>query len=240
MPSQIYKPDKVQGPFDAIVIGSGIGGLAAAGLLAREGRRVLVLERHYVAGGFTHTFSRKGYEWDVGLHYVGEVHRKNSILARVLEVLTGGVLQWNKMPAVYDRICIGDEVFDYEAPRERLRERLEERFPKERGAIAEYFRLVDEVNGAAKSFYMAKALPAALGALARGLLSRRFHRLSDCTTYEVLSGLTSDPRLIGVLTAQYGDYGLPPKQSSFAIHALVTRHYFDGGNYPVGGSGRIA
>ncbi len=240
MPPQIYKPDKVQGPFDAIVIGSGIGGLAAAGLLARKGRRVLVLERHYVAGGFTHTFSRKGYEWDVGLHYVGEVHRKNSILSRVLEALTGGALQWNKMPAIYDRVCFGDEVFDYEAPRERLRQRLEERFPKERGAIAEYFRLVDEVNGAAKSFYMAKALPAALGALAGGLLSRRFHRLSDCTTYEVLSGLTSDPQLIGVLTAQYGDYGLPPKQSSFAIHALVTRHYFDGGNYPVGGSGRIA
>ncbi|MFO1464058.1 MAG: NAD(P)/FAD-dependent oxidoreductase [bacterium] len=240
MPAQIYKPERLKGPFDAIVIGSGIGGLGVAGTLAKRGRKVLVLERHYVAGGFTHTFSRKGYEWDVGLHYVGEVHRKNSILTRVLEVLTDGQLQWNKMPAVYDRVCIGDEVFDYEAPRERLVANLEARFPRERRAIAEYFRLVDEVNAAAKHFYMAKALPPAIGSLAGGLLSRKFHRLSDSTTYEVLSGLTSDPRLIGVLTAQYGDYGLPPRQSSFAIHALVTRHYFDGGNYPVGGAGRIA
>lgn len=240
MPSQIYKPERLQGPFDAIVIGSGIGGLAVAGLLARQGRKVLVLERHYIAGGFTHTFSRKGYEWDVGLHYVGEVHRKNSILTRVLDTLTDENLKWNKMPAVYDRVCFGEEVFDYEAPRQRLQQNLEKRFPKEQAAIAQYFRLVDEVNAAAKNFYMVKAMPGAVRGLFGGLMSRRFHRLSDCTTYEVLSGLTSDPQLIGVLTAQYGDYGLPPKQSSFAIHALVTRHYFDGGNYPIGGSARIA
>ena len=37
-------------------------------------RRVacLVLEKHYEAGGYTHVFKRKGYEWDVGVHYIGE------------------------------------------------------------------------------------------------------------------------------------------------------------------------
>ena len=63
-----YKQHPVTGAWDVIVIGSGIGGLAAAGLLARHaGKRVLVLERHYTAGGFTQTFSRPGFEWDVGL-----------------------------------------------------------------------------------------------------------------------------------------------------------------------------
>lgn len=48
--------------WDAIVVGSGIGGLTAAVLLgAHGGKRVLVLERHYAAGGFTHTFRRPGY-----------------------------------------------------------------------------------------------------------------------------------------------------------------------------------
>jgi all-trans-retinol 13,14-reductase len=58
---------------DMIVIGSGMGGLATAALLARlHGRKILVLERHYRAGGFTHTFTRRGgFEWDVGVHYVG-------------------------------------------------------------------------------------------------------------------------------------------------------------------------
>ena len=57
--------------WDAIIIGSGAGGMAAAAALARLGRRVLLLEKHYVAGGLTHEFSRQGYRWDVGVHYLG-------------------------------------------------------------------------------------------------------------------------------------------------------------------------
>ncbi len=60
------------------------------------------------------------------------------------------------------------------------------------------------------------------------------------TTKQVLDGLTSDARLKAVLAAQWGDYGLPPGQSSFAAHAIITKHYFNGGSYPVGGAGRIA
>ncbi len=56
--------------YDCIVIGSGIGGLTVATLLARVGKkRVLVLERHFKPGGFTHSFRRQEFEWDVGLHY---------------------------------------------------------------------------------------------------------------------------------------------------------------------------
>ena len=42
-----------------------------------------------------------------------------------------------------------------------------------------------------------------------------------------------------MLTAQWGDYGLPPARSSFAIHAIVAEHYFDGASYPVGGASVI-
>ncbi|MFM9559395.1 oleate hydratase, partial [Streptomyces caniscabiei] len=47
--------------WDAIVIGSGIGGLTTAAFLARTGQRVLVLEKHSTAGGATQTFRRAGY-----------------------------------------------------------------------------------------------------------------------------------------------------------------------------------
>jgi phytoene dehydrogenase-like protein len=77
----------------AIVIGSGIGGLASAALLAKHGgQRVLVLERHYVAGGYTHTFQRHGYEWDVGVHYIGEV-QPGTLLRALFDELTEAQLE---------------------------------------------------------------------------------------------------------------------------------------------------
>jgi len=67
-----------------------------------------------------------------------------------------------------------------------------------------------------------------------------FYKIILLVPYEVLSSLTTNETLIKVLTAQYGDYGLPPKQSSFSMHASVARHYFDGGSFPIGGSSQIA
>lgn len=58
-------------PVDCVVIGTGMGGLSCAAMLAREGKKVIVLEQHDVAGGCTHTFTEKGYEFDTGLHYIG-------------------------------------------------------------------------------------------------------------------------------------------------------------------------
>ena len=59
-------------------------------------------------------------------------------------------------------------------------------------------------------------------------------------TYEVLSELTDNQDLIAVLCGQWGNMGLPPKQSAFMMHAMIARHYLYGGYYPVGGSWRIA
>ncbi|MCG6162365.1 NAD(P)-binding protein, partial [Leptospira bandrabouensis] len=61
--------------YDVIIIGSGIGGLTAASILSQvANKKVLVLERHFKLGGFTHTFKRLGkFEWDVGIHYIGDL-----------------------------------------------------------------------------------------------------------------------------------------------------------------------
>lgn len=58
--------DRVPEALDAIIIGSGVGGLTAAAILAKAGKRVLILEQHDQAGGCTHTFEIKGFEFDVG------------------------------------------------------------------------------------------------------------------------------------------------------------------------------
>ena len=71
--------------FDAIVVGSGMSGGWSEKELCERGLKVLVLERHYVAGGFTHVFKRKGYEWDVGIHYIGEVQNLNSPIRKMFD-----------------------------------------------------------------------------------------------------------------------------------------------------------
>ncbi len=237
---EIFKPEKVPSNLDVIVIGSGIGGLSTAILLARQGKRVLVLERHYVAGGFTHTFARKGYEWDVGVHYLGEVHRPRSVLRQIFDSLSGSQLHWQSMDPIYDRICFPGESYDYEAPLETWKQRMFQAFPQETRAIESYLEAVFSVTQATKNFFMERALPPLAQSLAGPWLRKKFLRYSDRSTLEVLKSFTSNPKLIAVLTGQYGDYGLPPSQSSFAIHAIVTQHYFAGAAYPIGGSSQIA
>ena len=70
-------------------------------------------------------------------------------------------------------------------------------------------------------------------------MRKKYLDYASKTTDEVLRSITQNETLIKVLTGQYGDYGLPPKQSSFAMHATVVRHYFNGGSFPVGGSSQI-
>ena len=227
-------------PYDAIVIGSGVGGLGAAALLAKHGRqKVLVLERHYTAGGYTHVFHRPGYEWDVGVHYIGDV-QPGTVLRAVFDEVTDGKLEWADMGPVYDRIVIGDETYDLPKGELNLRAALCERFPGEETAIGRAFEMVHDALSTSLRFHAEKALPPALAAVVGPWMRRKFLRYSDRTTRQVLESLTSNQKLIAVLTGQFGDYGLPPAQSSFMMHAMLVNHYFEGGYYPVGGAGRIA
>ena len=236
-----YRPELLKGKYDAIVIGSGIGGLTTAALLSQAGKRVLVLERHYMAGGFTHAYKRKGYEWDVGVHYIGGVQNHRSTLRRLFDHISEGRLEWARITEnAYDRITIAGESYDYVSGLEPFRQQMLEYFPNENRAIEQYLQLVFEVERSSRSFFMNKALPPLFSAMTHPFMSRRFQGLADRTTREVISKLSDDKRLLGVLTGQWGDYGLPPGQSSFAIHAMIVRHYLDGANYPVGGASSIA
>ncbi len=74
---------------DVIVIGSGIGGLCAAGLLARYGKRVIVCESHTISGGAAHSFRRRGFEFDSGPSFYCGLTDTQSLnpLKQVLDVL---------------------------------------------------------------------------------------------------------------------------------------------------------
>jgi all-trans-retinol 13,14-reductase len=145
--------------YDAIVIGSGLGGLAYAAIMAKMGKKVLVLEKHYVAGGFTHVFKRKDYEWDVGIHYVGEMHREFTFMRYLFDHITDCELKWEEMDEVYDRVVIGENVYDFKKGYENFVGMLYARFPGEEQAIDRYVELVRRSSGLGKNFFKERILP---------------------------------------------------------------------------------
>ncbi len=237
-----FKQHKITEQYDVICIGSGISCMTAAAILAREGQKVLVLERHYTAGGYTHVFKRKGYEWDVGIHYIGGVTHPKAMLATMFHYITDGQLEWADMGEVYDRVRFGDEAFDFYKGPENFSAKLKEYFPDsaDHNAIDQYLDLIKQVNNASSTYFAEKALPYSVSKMMGDQMRAPFLRFAQQTTLEVLEELTDNRKLIAVLTAQFGDYGLSPAKSSFAMHAMLVNHYLHGGGFPVGGSARIA
>lgn len=227
---------------DVIVIGSGIGGLAAAAALAKSGRRVLVVEQHFVLGGLTQTFSRPPYEFATGVHYlagVGETPEPENRLGRMLHWLSDGRLGFAPVGSPYDIVRLPDLEFPIEAPREAYVQRLKASFPAESAAIGTYFAACDEARRAAMSLFASKALPAPLATLVRWLNSGRIHRALDVTSADAVQGIR-DHRLRALLLARWGTYGLPPAEAPFAVHAMVMASYFPGAYFPIGGPNKFA
>ncbi len=173
------------------------------------------------------------------MHYVGDV-APGSTVRRMFDEISDGRIEWADMGEVYDRVIIGGEAYDLPKGRRNLRDMLVSRFPAEEAGIDGYFEAVRQAASSSLPFQVAKTLPGPVQEESGPMMRRSFTRWADRTTREVLEELTADQRLIAVLTAQFGDYGLPPAESSFAMHALLVHHYFRGGYYPVGGSGVIA
>lgn len=224
---------------DHVIIGSGIGGLTTAIWLAKSGKKVVVLERHYTPGGFTHSFKRKkGFIWDVGVHYVGNVEKGNQ-LRLFFDLITTKKLDWEPIGDVYDVIHIGKNTYRFKAGEEEFKKQLLLYFPNEAIAINTYFKLIKNINKRASLFFIEKSFEPILQKTIGWIFRKRFHTYSKKTTYQVLNELTTNQELIAVLCGQCGNYGLAPKQSSFAAHAIVISHFMNGGYYPKGGSNQI-
>ncbi|MDO5102541.1 MAG: FAD-dependent oxidoreductase [Lautropia sp.] len=225
--------------YDIIVIGSGIGGLTAAGLLARVAhKRVLVLEKHLEPGGLTHSFRRDGASWDVGVHYIGQMgeHSPNRLL---FDYLSAGKLQWNPMPDAFERFVYPGMDFRVPSDAGRYQQALIEAFPDERAAIEKYFRDLRRAARWAGWHFMQDMVPGFFVPVLR-LLRRFDQRFGAQTTGDYLKQHIRSPALRALLGTQWGDYGLPPARSPFALHATIVTHYLQGAWFPAGGSAQIA
>lgn len=226
--------------FDAIVIGSGMSGLTCASLLTQlENKKVLILERHFTPGGFTHSFGRKRhYEWDVGVHYVGEMNRGSHYRA-LFDFVSGNAVPWRAMPERFDRFVYPGLSFDARCGLHRFRADLIDRFPEEQQALEQYFK--DLISGARwyGRLMLARLLPGWLWPISSSL-TRAGRSLAMMTTGDYLQQRFRDETLRAVLASQWGNAGIPPGLSAFSVHAVIACHYLDGGYYPVGGAQTIA
>ncbi len=128
--------------YDVVIIGSGLGGLVCGSLLAREGMKVLVLERQAQPGGCMQSYQRDGLSFDTGFHYVGGL-AEGQQLHHVFSHLGLMQLPWIRLDMDgFDRVTIRQQTFPLAQGYDHFANTLGEFFPQEKMALKQYVELL--------------------------------------------------------------------------------------------------
>jgi all-trans-retinol 13,14-reductase len=224
--------------FDAVIIGSGLGGLCCAAAFARQGFKALVLEHHNKPGGYATTFKRPGgYVFDVSLHSttVGERDGIHNLIPGFPEIKE---IEFVPHPYLY-RIIYPD--YDFRVAQKDLPgyiRTLIGYFPDEKEGIQ---RIFDDMKGLAQDI---NKYSNAGGQVDMMNFPREYPYLFKSynkTWGEMLDSRIKNPKLKAIISSLWGYYGLPPSKLSSLYYALPTIGYLqEGGYYPVGRSQKIS
>lgn len=230
------KNEVLDNQYDIIFIGSGMGTLTAASLLAQFAKKkILILEKHFQPGGFTHEFQRKQgrYHWDVGIHYVGDMHEEG-LCRKLSDKITRKKLVWKRMSEPFERLVFPTRNFDIYGDPEKFKQDLILQFPEEKEAIERYLKDIKKTSALFGKSLMLRLSPPPLESFSDLLDGENITTLKEYFDENFKS-----EELKAILAAQWGDHGLPPSKVAFAMHASLVQHYINGGYYPVGGAGKI-
>ena len=246
---QGFSKEKIPDNLDAILIGSGIGSMTTAAIMAKAGKKVLVLEQHDQAGGCCHTFIDKGYEFDVGIHYIGEMGAQ-TLNKTLLDQICEGQVEWTPLDDEFDVIQLGygsdARTYPVATGMTAWKSLLYKQFPGETVAVDKYFDLLAASSKTSTVHGVMKMLPLWIVKLVllSGILkylTNIFRPEYTVSTLELVEGLTSNKDLQAVFMYCWGDYGTPPSKSNFTMQAALNRHFMKAGaHYPIGGASEIA
>ena len=213
--------------YDAVIIGAGIGGLVCANLLARGGLRVLLLEKHYMLGGFCSSFRRKGFLFDAATHFyplLGNPSTLTGKLLRELEIPT----EWVKMDPVDQFHFPGLKPFSVPANFADYIAKLKQWFPNEAANVDAYFAELRQAYLYGLLYYF------------KGVTNDCADRLEQCTMGGKLDQHFRDLKLKAILSADTPHWGSVPDRTSYLFDAMLRLSYFLGNYYPKGTSQKFA
>jgi phytoene dehydrogenase-like protein len=226
--------------WDAIVVGSGLGGLACAAYLCAAGKRALVLEGHAIAGGNSQVFRRtvrgQAYEFDVGVHYIGECDRDGLITH-----IYGGLGLAERVvfrpldPDGYSTLVFPGLRFRVPAHWGRYRARLCETFPDEAEKLGRVVDLLREVAQQGRRLQNDECSPAELFGQPTAFGQWGLRPVTELFAAHGLSQAAQ-----AVLLGEQGDYAVRPSKTPTALAAGLTDHYMRGAFYPEGGGQVLA
>lgn len=227
----------IEEQYDAIVIGSGVGGLATAIALGENGFKVLVVEQHEVPGGWSHSFTLEGQRFSPGVHYVGQLGEGQTANEMYSKLgIANDIVFFRMNPNGFEHCHVGNEKFDIPEGLENMIAAFQKRFPEEKKNIDKYLRLVNTVSYQLQLMTTFKTFFEKITAPFKTKYVGKFGLFS---LKRVIGWHVKDPYLKAFLNIQCGDHGLPPSRAAFPVHSAVMGHYMNGGYYPHGGGGGI-
>lgn len=224
--------------FDAVIIGSGLGGLSCAAAFARQGFKALVLEQHDKPGGYATAFKRPGgFVFDVSLHSttVGERQGIHNLIPGFPEIQD---VEFVPHPRLYRAIFPDHDIRVEQRDLPAYIQTLERHFPDEKPGIEALF---EDMSGLAAE--VTKFSTAGGKADMSRFASDYPHLAADYnkTWGQLMDAHIKDPRLKAIVSSLWAYYGLPPSKLASIYCALPTISYLkEGGYYPRGRSQTIS
>jgi all-trans-retinol 13,14-reductase len=226
--------------FDAVIIGSGLGGLSCAAYLARNGWKVLVLEKHSIPGGYATDFKRGDFIFDVSLDMMPGVGKGQNLYKFLDWCGVGEKIKFSKL-RYFGRLIFPDH--DIRLPSGDLDgviSVLDKNFPHEREGIRSLFKEMTKIDDDVSKFVISKA-PLWLQLPIFPFRYRAFYPVLKKTGAQLFDKHLKDKRLKALLLANWVFYGLPPSKLNIVYSVWPNIKYWKlGAYYPRGGSHAIS